>query len=159
MNNKNNRRRGNKNNKKQNKNHRINIKVPKPIIKPTSRFLAMSKLLGIIIMFMVISIVVYSLYEMDRQNDLSSLPQLLISAFGIAGIYVGFYLNMAKWEHIEAEKTNREKEILNLKKELGLMNNTEYLEEQINELDDKIQDLQNKEEEVEQEEIDTNINF
>lgn len=91
-------------------------------IKPTKRFMAMSKLIGAFIAIAVIVIVIYSMYEMDHQNDLSSLPQLIIAVFGIAATYIGFYLTMAKWEHIETEKTNRQKDLLKLKKHLELYN-------------------------------------
>lgn len=83
-----------------------------------SRFMAMSKLIGVIVGIIVVIIVFYSLTEMHRQNDLSSLPQLIISVFAVAGVYVGFYLTMAKVEHVEKEITERQEKL----KECGVTN-------------------------------------
>ena len=53
--------------------------------------------------------------EMHDTGNYDSLPQLIISAFGFASVYSGFYLTMAKVEHVEEEKSNREKELIALK--------------------------------------------
>ena len=45
-----------------------------------------------------------------------ALPQLIISSFAFATCYTAFYLTMAKVEHIEIEKTKREKELSVMKK-------------------------------------------
>lgn len=122
------------------------------------RFLVMSKLIGIVIAIILIIIIGYSMWEMHLQHDLSSLPQLIISVFALGSVYIGFYLTMAKWEHVEIEKTNRFKEVLKLKKVLGFISEKEVIEEEIEDLDNKIQDLENKETELENEEIhDTTI--
>lgn len=81
------------------------------------RFMAMSKLIGLIAFAFVLVVTLYSMYEMHVSQDYSSLPQLIISAFGFASIYAGFYLTMAKVEHLEAERTKRETELLKLKKQ------------------------------------------
>lgn len=78
---------------------------------PKFRFMAMSKLIGLICIAFVLIIVVYSMYEMHISQNYDALPQLILSAFGLASIYVGFYLTMAKAEHVEEEKTKREKEL------------------------------------------------
>lgn len=84
--------------------------------RPKFRFMAMSKLLGIIAIVFVFMITIYTMIEMHISSNYDALPQLIISAFGFASIYVGFYLTMAKMEHIEEEKTKREKELASLKK-------------------------------------------
>ena len=83
---------------------------------PRFRFMAMSKLIGLIAFTFVFMITVYAMHEMHITGNYDSLPQLIISAFGFTSIYSGFYLTMAKVEHIEEEKTLREKELANLKK-------------------------------------------
>lgn len=125
-------------------------------IVPTPRFMAMSKLIGVFIATAIMIIVIYSMIEMHLQNDLSSLTQLLISAFGIAAVYIGFYLTMAKWEHLEYEKTNRQKELLKLKKKIELYNDQEQALEDAEKLQSEIDDLESKACELENEEIDTN---
>ena len=114
-----------------------------------SRFLGMSKILGVFILLALAWITIYAMIEMHEQNNLESLPQLLISVFGIGAVYVGFYLTMAKWEHIEEEKTLREKELLKLKKSLNMMDTQEDIEK----LEKEIDDLEEKCSEIEQEEI------
>lgn len=75
------------------------------------RFMAMSKLIGIVAFGFLATIVIYSLYEMHRSQIYDALPQLIMSAFAFAAVYAGFYLTMAKVEHIEEEKTKRQKEL------------------------------------------------
>ena len=124
--------------------------------KPTPRFKAMSKLIGIFIALAIIVIVAYAMVEMHLQNDLSSLPQLLISAFGIGAVYIGFYLTMAKWEHVEWEKTSRQKDLLKLKKKLELYDDQEQTMEDIEKLQEEIDKLDSKACELENEEINSN---
>lgn len=81
------------------------------------RFMAMSKLLGLIIFGFVLIVTVYSMYEMHISQDYNSLSQLIISVFGLASVYAGFYLTMAKVEHLEAERTKRETELAKLKRQ------------------------------------------
>jgi uncharacterized membrane-anchored protein len=82
------------------------------------RFMAMSKLIGIIIIIFLAVIIVYSMIEMHINHDLSSLTQLIISMFALAGVYVGFYLTMAKVEHVEQEISARQERL----KECGVTN-------------------------------------
>lgn len=126
--------------------------------KLTKRFLAMSKLIGIFIAMALASIITYSMYEMHVQHDLSSLSQLIISVFSIAAAYIGFYLTMAKWEHLESEKTNRQKDLLRLKKELELISKKEQMDEQIENFNKEITELDDKLNEVESEDF-TNNNY
>lgn len=125
-------------------------------IKPTQRFMAMSKRIGIFIAIILIIIVVYAMYEMHHQNDLNSLPQLLISTFGIGAVYIGFYLTMAKWEHIEAEKTNRQKDLLKLKKQLESYNKEQQLCEDIENCNKDIEDFDSKLNELETQDFTNN---
>lgn len=81
------------------------------------RFMAMSKLIGLIAFAFVFMITMYAMKEMHDTGNYDALPQLIISAFGFASIYSGFYLTMAKVEHVEEEKTKREKELALLKKQ------------------------------------------
>jgi peptidoglycan hydrolase CwlO-like protein len=125
-------------------------------IKPTQRFMAMSKRIGIFIAIILIIIVGYAMYEMHHQNDLNSLPQLLISTFGIGAVYIGFYLTMAKWEHIEAEKTNRQKDLLKLKKQLESYNKEQQLCEDIENCNKDIEDFDSKLNELETQDFTNN---
>ena len=104
---------------------------------PKFRFTAMSKLIGLIAFGFVFIITIYAMMEMHNTGNYDSLPQLIISAFGFASVYSGFYLTMAKVEHVEAEKTTREKELSQLKK-------TASPEEEINEKRMEIESLRQK---------------
>lgn len=80
------------------------------------RFMAMSKLIGVVSFLFLFMITIYAMYEMHISQNYDALPQLIISAFSFTSIYAAFYLTMAKVEHIEEEKTTREKELALLKK-------------------------------------------
>lgn len=83
---------------------------------PKFRFMAMSKLIGLITFGFVLIVTIYAMVEMHISQDYSTLGQLIISAYGFASVYAGFYLLMAKVEHVEEEKTKREKELASLRK-------------------------------------------
>lgn len=117
-----------------------------------TRFLAMSKLIGWIVVGILIIVMIYALIEMHIQRNLDALPQLLISVFGIVSVYIGFYLTMAKWEHVEAEKTARQKELIKLKKSLG-ENPNDIIQEQIDNSETEINELNDKASELEHEDI------
>lgn len=118
-------------------------KKKKPI-----RFTAMSKMIGFIIIFIVFVVVGYSMYEMHITQDLSSLQYLICGVLAILGSYIGFYINMAKAEHIEDKKNQIKKEI-----EMIRRNDTIELEEQekiiqeLENMDTKLDEL-NYEEEI-----------
>lgn len=76
-----------------------------------NRFMAMSKLIGLVVMFISVSIIVYAMYAMHKINDLSALPTLIGGIFAILASYIGFYINMAKAEHIEDKKNQIKKEL------------------------------------------------
>ena len=94
-------------------------------------------------MVAIVVVIRYAMYEMHYQNNLDSLPQLIISIFGLGSVYIGFYLTMAKFEHVEYEKTKREKEILKLKKQLQLYNDKEQIEEDLIDCNEELNDLEN----------------
>lgn len=79
--------------------------------KKPKRFTAMSKLIGIIVILIVIVVIAYSMFEMHKTQDLSSLPTLIGGVLAILGSYIGFYINMAKAEHIEDKKNQIAKEL------------------------------------------------
>lgn len=110
--------------------------------KPKFRFMAMSKLIGIIAFCFVLIITLYAMYEMHVSQIYDSLSQLIISAFAFASVYAGFYLTMAKVEHLEAEKTKRETELSKLKKQSDVQEE-ELIEkrQQINDTISKLTDL------------------
>ena len=78
------------------------------------RFMAMSKLIGLMAFLFAIIITGFCMFEMHISKNYESMPQLIISVFGFLSIYSGFYISMAKVEHIEEEKTKREKELAKL---------------------------------------------
>ena len=108
---------------------------------PRFRFMAMSKMIGIIAFGFVFMITVYSMKEMHNTGNYDALPQLIISAFGFASIYAGFYLTMAKAEHIEEEKTKRESELKNLQKKNASEEEISLKRQEINDLFSKINEL------------------
>ena len=108
---------------------------------PRFRFMAMSKMIGIIAFGFVFMITVYSMKEMHNTGNYDALPQLIISAFGFASIYAGFYLTMAKAEHIEEEKTKRENELKNLQKKNASEEEIDLKRQEINDLFNKINEL------------------
>ena len=108
---------------------------------PRFRFMAMSKMIGIIAFGFVFMITVYSMKEMHNTGNYDALPQLIISAFGFASIYAGFYLTMAKAEHIEEEKTKRENELKNLQKKNASEEEISLKRQEINDLFNKINEL------------------
>ena len=71
------------------------------------RFMAMSKLIGLVAFAFVFMITIYAMNEMHNTGNYDALPQLIISAFGFASVYSGFYLTMDKVEHVEDEKSKR----------------------------------------------------
>lgn len=105
------------------------------------RFMAMSKLIGLMAIAFVFIVVVYTMEEMHNTGNYEALPQLIISAFGFASIYAGFYLTMAKMEHVEAEKTKREKELAVLKKVNASQENIDAKQEEIEGYKQKINEI------------------
>ncbi len=79
--------------------------------KKPVRFTAMSKLIGFVIIGIVIIVMAFSMYEMHRIQDISSLQYLICGVFAILASYIGFYINMAKAEHIEDKKNQIKKEL------------------------------------------------
>ena len=98
------------------------------------RFMAMSKFIGVIAFGFVFMITIFSMVEMHETKTYAALPQLIVSAFAFATVYAGFYLLMAKVEHVEEEKTRREKE-------LAFLNNVKAPVEEIVSKQTEIQNL------------------
>lgn len=112
--------------------------------KPKFRFMAMSKLIGLITIVFIFVITVYAMNEMHDSGNYDALPQLIISAFGFGSIYAGFYLTMAKVEHVEEEKTRREKELAMLKKSSASEEDIIDKKAEIENLRQKMNDLINE---------------
>lgn len=108
---------------------------------PKFRFMAMSKLIGLIAIAFVFMVTIYTMQEMHETGNYEALPQLIISAFGFASIYAGFYLTMAKMEHVEEEKTKREKELATLKKKEASQEDIDDKRQEIENLRQKMNDL------------------
>ena len=112
--------------------------------KKKNRFLATSKLIGLLSGFILIGIVIFSMVMVAITKDLSPLSFLLTGAFGIVATYIGFYINMAKTEHIEEVRTQ-------IKKQLEEIPNRGIIEEaevQLNQLDAQLEELEQQECEV-----------
>lgn len=108
---------------------------------PKFRFMAMSKLIGLIAIAFVFMVTIYTMQEMHETGNYEALPQLIISAFGFASIYAGFYLTMAKMEHVEEERTKREKELAMLQKKEASQEDIDDKRQEIENLRQKMNDL------------------
>lgn len=108
---------------------------------PKFKFMAMSKLLGILSFGFAFAIVVYAMVEMHISQIYDALPQLIISGVALAGAYVGFYLTMAKVEHVEDEKTKRQKELKALEKNNADESAIEDKKQEIRNLQEKMHEL------------------
>lgn len=108
---------------------------------PKFRFMAMSKLLGVLSFGFAFAIVVYAMVEMHISQIYDALPQLIISGVTLAGAYVGFYLTMAKVEHVEEEKTKREKELKALEKRNAAEDVIADKRQEIQNLKDKMNEI------------------
>ena len=109
--------------------------------RPKFRFMAMSKLIGLFAIVFVLVVVIYTMYEMHISSNYEALPQLIISVFGFASVYAGFYLTMAKMEHVEEERTRREKELAALNKKKASEEEIESKKQEIEDLRQKMNDL------------------
>ena len=112
---------------------------------PKFKFMAMSKLIGVIAFTFVFIISVYAMVEMHNTCMYDSLPQLIISSFSFAGVYTCFYLLMANVENIECERTRREIELENMKKSKTI--NEEDIDKkeiEINNLNQTVSNLMNQ---------------
>lgn len=113
-------------------------------MKKKFKFMAMSKLIGVIAFIFVLVVVIYTLKVMQETGVYDALPQLIISAFGFASIYAGFYLTMAKVEHVEEEKTKREKELAALKESGASQEEILHKEQQIDNLTEDAGEILNQ---------------
>ena len=119
-----------------------NKKVEQSSKRLRFKFMAMSKLIGLIAFGFVFMITAYSMNEMHNTGNYDALSQLIMSAFGFASVYAGFYLTMAKVEHVEEEKTKREKELKALQKsETATIEEIDMKQQQVNDLLSKANEL------------------
>ena len=123
--------------------------------RKAKRFTAMSKLIGIVIGVLSLVTIGYSMIVMVVLQDLSSLPALLGGILALAATYVGFYISMAKAEHIEDKKNDIKKEIINLKKAGEFLSPEQ--QEKAEELEEGLNSVYNELQEVEDEEVNINI--
>lgn len=79
-------------------------------------FIAVSKLVGIIIGILSTITILYSMFIMAKLKDISSLSTLIGGVLGVAATYVGFYISMAKAEHIEDKRNQVKKELHKIEK-------------------------------------------
>ena len=105
--------------------------------KPSFKFMAMSKLIGLVTLTFVFVVMIYAMIVMYVSGVYDALPQLIISVCSVAGLYIAFYLTMAKVEHAEEERTKREKE-------LALLKSQGASQEDINDKKDEIRELRQK---------------
>lgn len=118
--------------------HRI-IKVPRRTRKKKP-IIAYSKLVGVIVLLILITACAFTIYEVDKHGDLSPLPYMITGSFALVSAYVGFYINMAKAEHIEQQKAELEKEIKRLKGDMT-EENREYMLEKLENISTKMEDI------------------
>lgn len=105
------------------------------------RFMVTSKFIGLVAFFFIFVVTIYAMYEMHISRDYSSLSQLIISAFGFGSVYAGFYLVMAKVEHVEEEKTYRETQLHNLKIKNAPQEEIEAQQQRIADLEQQVSNL------------------
>lgn len=89
--------------------------------KKRKKMMAMSKAIGVAVMLLTLGVIVYTMwlmaYTADESiksgvsPDMAPLNTLIGGMFTVAAAYVGFYINMAKSEHIEDKKHEIAKQI------------------------------------------------
>ena len=89
--------------------------------KCSKRIMAASKLLGFVVVLGAAAVIIYSMLvipkvaedaiKMGITPDMSALNTLIGGVFTVMTAYIGFYINMAKTEHIEDKKNEIKKEI------------------------------------------------
>lgn len=129
-----------------NKNRKIAKKKKQQ--KKSSRFTAMSKLIGFGVFGLGLIVVVYSMYEMHITSNLEALPTLITGVLAIITSYIGFYINMSKAEHIEDKKNQIKKELELIRRD-GITEEERQreleLEENLELLNTKLEDLNTEE--------------
>lgn len=117
--------------------------------KKTRKFTPMSKLIGFITIMIALSIIVFTMYEMHRIQDISSIQYLIVGGLGLLATYVGFYINMAKAEHLEDKRNELQKELELIRKD-GITEDEKEREQELKtmleNLNANIQELHSKEE-------------
>lgn len=115
------------------------------------KHLPASKLMGLIIAIASVVILGYAMIMMAITKDLSPLSVLITGVFGVIGVYVGFYLLMAKAEHIEDKRSELKKEI----KRLEALKVPEAEQENLNETIDSLHNIDTELEQIKDEELPT----
>lgn len=121
--------------------------------KKSKQFMAVSKLIGVIIGFLSVAVIIYAMTIMAVLNNLDALTTLIGGVFGLGGTYVGFYLLMAKAEHIEDKKNAIKKELELIRKD-GITSDEHIRED---ELKEELIELDSELDEIKAEEIPTTI--
>lgn len=95
--------------------------------KYTKRSIATSKLIGLITGIAVVAVVIYAMIviatlsgkaiNMGISPDFTPLNTLIGGALALAAAYIGFYINMAKAEHIADKKNEIAQEIKRIEKD------------------------------------------
>lgn len=117
--------------------------------KKTKKFTPMSKLIGFIVIVIALAIIVFTMYEMHRIQDISSIQYLIVGGLGLLATYVGFYINMAKAEHLEDKRNQLQKELEMIRKD-GITEDEREREQELKTmlegLNANIQELHSKDE-------------
>jgi uncharacterized membrane protein (DUF106 family) len=112
-----------------------------------------SKIIGLLVAIIVLFVIIYAMgliaistfkaLEVGLTIDFTPLNTLVGGALALAAAYVGFYINMAKSEHIEDKKNEIMREIrrieedgITTEEEIELENLKEDLEELNNDLEE-----------------------
>jgi hypothetical protein len=119
--------------------------------KKKENSIATSKLIGLMVAISVIIVIVYSMtiivvlsdkaIEMCLTPDFTPLNTLIGGALALAAAYIGFYINMAKAEHIIDKKKEIAKEIKHIEKNGVTIEEQERLEELKEDLENLNNDL------------------
>ena len=120
--------------------------------KYTKRSMATSKLIGLVIAIAVIIVAIYSMViiatlsnkaiEIGLSPDFTPLNTLIGGALALAAAYIGFYINMAKAEHIEDKKNQIAREIKRIEKNGITIEEQERLDELRSDLEGLDSDLE-----------------
>lgn len=122
--------------------------------KQSKRSIATSKLMGLMVAIVVIIVIIYSMIiiailsnkaiQMSLPPDFTPLNTLIGGMLALAAAYVGFYINMAKAEHIADKKNEIAQEIKRIEKDGITIDEQKRLEE----LKDNLENLNNNLEEI-----------
>lgn len=126
----------------------------KRYVKPKPKFTAASKLIGVIVFIAMLGIIIYAMIIIPKvaedaikagiTPDMGALNTLIGGILGVACAYIGFYINMAKAEHIEDKKNEIKKQIHKIEQD-GItqeeMEKLNVLKEELMNLNDKLDNI------------------